>query len=66
MTGLEPGIQGGGLPLTNHRGSLADQRRYLPLLFMLLEAFPERLLVCRTLVFSLQDEPGELACLGEL
>jgi hypothetical protein len=32
---------------------------------MLLAAFPERLLVRRALLVGLQDEPGELTCLGE-
>jgi|ERR1043166_197653 len=59
------GIQDIRLLLTDHRGALADQRRHRSQLVVLLETFPECLRVRRALLFGLQEEPGELACLGE-
>ena len=64
-TGLEPRIQLGRLPLADHGCPLANQRRHFPQLGMLLEACPERLLVCCALRCGLQQEPGELACRGQ-
>jgi hypothetical protein len=61
MAGLEPRIQLGRLPLADHRRPLAHERCHLSQLGMLLEALPERLCVCCTLLGGLQDEPGELA-----
>jgi len=61
-TGLEPGSQVIHLLLADHRRPLADQRCHLPQLFVLLETFPEHLLVRYAMLFSLQEEPRELAC----
>ena len=61
VAGLEPGIQVRRLPLAEHRRPLAHERCHLSQLGMLLEALPERLGVCCTLLGGLQDEPGELA-----
>src|ERR1043166_4360221 len=50
------------LSVTDHLSSLLHERLHLHQLFMLLEPFPERLLVCRPVVLSLHEKPGELAC----
>jgi len=49
------------LSVTDHLSSLLHERLHLHQLFMLLEAFPERLLACRPVVLSLHEKPGELA-----
>ena len=53
LTGLEPWSEGVSLPLADHCRPLADQRRHLPQLIVLLQAFPELLLIRRALLVGL-------------